>query len=334
MVLTVSFIDDADRLRQARRARRSPAYNPRPTFPAGPLTAVDQARIRLAYFRFEHETVAARAAAGVPEAVEALPRHTAELERLAAELHTLEGTVSTIENRDKAVNTWRIGVRAAQARLAALMTDAPKYPADHVKAERARILAELRTADALGSSAVQAYLREASTAAALLRAKAEAEADPARAMADELAAARLARGNGEDLVRHAHRLIEAGQPAAARPYVLAVESMDVKPKAAGQLQAEYQAAMAEADPTLRQAAAVERTARDAAIAFDIERHGFLADAGLGLAASGEAGTGVPGQRSRAAIRAKLTAWEADPESYSEPAPEGPRVDGKPVPETA
>jgi hypothetical protein len=74
--------------------------------------------------------------------------------------------------------------------------------------------------------------------------------------------------------------------------------------------------MAEADPRLRRAVAVERTARDAATAFEVESSRFLADAGLGLAVSGEAGTSAPGQASRASIRAGTVAWEAGPEGYS------------------
>ena len=162
----------------------------------------------------------------------------------------------------------------------------------------------------------------------MLRAQAEGEGDPGRDVADELAAARLSKSNGDDLVRDARRLIAAGQPEAAKKYVLALQLTDPRPKSAGQVANEYAAAMNEASPTLRAASAVERTARDAADAFEVERNGFMAESGLGLDMAGEGGTGQPGQPARASLRRKLRRWEHDGEAYSEPAPEGGRVDGR------
>jgi hypothetical protein len=318
-----------DRELARHNASRSPKYTGYPRFDPGPLTDVDKLRLQVGQLRLEHEGMEIRALLGNPAAVAALPGHTEKLRRLTLDLERLEGTMSTIENRDKALSRWRGLTMAPAAELAKLNADAPKLPPEWVASERKRLLEAIRIGDVGGRDAVKQYLTGAATEAALLRAAYEGEGDPGRAVADELAAARLAKGNGDDLVRSARRLIEAGQPEAARKFILALDLVEPKPKLAGQAKNEYQVAMQDAAPTLRAASAVERTARDAAVAFEVERNGFLADSGLGLDMAGEVGSGQPGQAGRASMRRTLRRWEADPEGYSEPAPDGGRADGRP-----
>jgi hypothetical protein len=311
-------------------------YTARPSWPTPPLTDVDRKRIAIAYERIELETIQARAAAGIQSAIEALPARKAKLAALVREANELEGILSTVERRDSTITGWRAKVHELRTALRTLQADAPKLPAEHVKAETDRLQLEIRFADKAGRDAFRTYLREAATAAATLRAKAEAEGDQQRSIADELTAARLARsatgkGDAQDLMAHARRLIAAGQPAAAKPYMLALESVEHRPANLGQLRAEFGAAMNEADPILSQAAAIERTARDAETSFEIERSKFLGEIGLGTDSTGEAGRGTQEQLAIAGVRAKVIAFAADPEHYSEPAPTGPRIDGSPEP---
>ncbi|HEY5487286.1 MAG TPA: hypothetical protein VIK06_06545 [Candidatus Limnocylindrales bacterium] len=312
-------------------------YSARPSFPTPPLTEVDAARLRIAFRRFEVETVQARAAAGDPEAIESLPTHKAELAAMIREANLLEGIMSTIARRDETIASWREKVGAFSRELTTLQGDAAKLPPAYVASEMARLRSEISWADKAGREAFRLYLVEAATASATLRAKAEAEGDQQRSIADELMASRLTRsatgkGDAQDLMAHARRLIQAGQPLAAKPYMLALDQVEHKPVNLGQLRNEYRAAMDEVDPILSQAAAVERTARDAATTFEVERSHFLAEVGLGVDPSGAAGRGTGEQLATASIREKLTRYRADPEHYSEPAPlPGARLDGSPDP---
>lgn len=198
-----------------------------------------------------------------------------------------------------------------------------RYPPQYVSQEVARLSAVVKAADLAQRAAFNTYRELATKAAFDLRAKAEAEVNPAKRLADIAEVQMLtSTTNGDALVAQAQRMLSAGQPERASMFIAAARAKGAR--VAHDLIVSVDDALDVSDSTRSDAREVEDALAASTATFNEERFQILA-ASIGITKDGDAGTNAAGERARSDMNAKMTAYVAATargEAYSAPVGNG------------
>jgi hypothetical protein len=185
-----------------------------------------------------------------------------------------------------------------------------QFPAEYYAKERARLMAGAQQGDRAVRQAFQSYVAEAASEARKLRARAEADRDPASRAAEATERAALLAGsaNVADLLAQASLMVEAERPQRAA-FLLSV----AKERGASQIQThalsqQVEASLDTAVPQRAEARAIEDALESNFRTFTGARFKVLADAGLGIAANGDAGSGGLSEVAAANASRKLASF--------------------------
>jgi hypothetical protein len=243
----------------------------------------------------------------------------AALRKFDAAMGRVEAELKAIARRrdmpDKTrIATAQTAVREAAAAIAAFRVEAATgmFPADFARQREGELRFALSEADRLANSAAADYDGEARQEAASLRARAEATRDPNLRIADQMERQSLVASplNGDELLRRAVETLAAGQPERAQMLLDAAVEKGVRSTGLHAAILAVDAALDEAVPDRRAAAAIEAEVDRAGTAFAIERAKILGEVGVGLAPDGSVGRGSSSDVTRASMAAKLAAYAA------------------------
>jgi hypothetical protein len=241
---------------------------------------------------------------------------TAVDERLDRYIKAIFGGQQRMPDNTK-VTATQAAVRAAAAAIAAFKLEASDghFPVEFVRQREAELRFALDTADYLANRAAVDFDIEARAEAASLRAKAEADRDPAARTADELEYTRLVAGplNAEVFVERAQALLKAGQPQRATLMVEVARSKGAR--VPNSLELDIVTALDSLDPDRKAARQIETEVDQAERAFASERAKLLGDVGLGIEPDGSIGHGHAPDIARSGMAVKLAAFRDGETSF-------------------
>jgi len=247
--------------------------------------------------------------AGDEETAAAMDRLMALLDadHTRSEMPTTRDTTKALRDGLRAIKDERdnIAVRLATGEISQGQADI----------QRGALRRQARDLDAASRAQFAELAIERESEARSLRAKAEADRDPAARMADEMERARIVAGplNAMDIVAQADYMLAAGQPARAK--FLLEAATDKGARVDPSLVARIEDALDASDPLRKDARAIEDDLAVASNTFNVARLSSLAEAGFGVNAAGDIGEGSSSEVATASVHSKVLAYAAGERSF-------------------